>query len=144
MGSGTVLVESARLGRNACGYDVNPPAYLLSRVYELCNVPADERCSLLDSAESTIAEHRPWIFNLSLFEEKKAFKKSLLNLSPITVNRIKIILDAFWVLLDNVEKVDDNTFLRKWNYLRNTISKLPFSESLVLLCLVTHVLCLVK
>ncbi len=38
MGSGTVLVESARLGLAAHGYEVNPAAYLLARVCEFCSL----------------------------------------------------------------------------------------------------------
>src|SRR5258706_6216575 len=51
MGSGTVLVESALLGFPAHGYEVNPAAYLLARIYELCNLAVQERLEVLDKAE---------------------------------------------------------------------------------------------
>jgi hypothetical protein len=67
MGSGTVLVESARLGLPAHGYEVNPAAYLLARVYELCNAPVDERRALLNDAEAILTRTRPGAFELPLF-----------------------------------------------------------------------------
>jgi len=42
-GSGTVLVEAARLGREVCGVEVNPAAAALARIYELCPRSPAER-----------------------------------------------------------------------------------------------------
>jgi hypothetical protein len=62
MGSGTVLVEAARLGLPAHGCEVNPAAYLLGRVYELCNLTVHERRELLHNAEVILTRVRPAAF----------------------------------------------------------------------------------
>lgn len=67
MGSGTVLVESARLSFSSHGCEVNPAAYLLGRVYELCNLEPAERNGLLDKAEAILTRVRPSAFELPLF-----------------------------------------------------------------------------
>lgn len=54
VGSGTLLVEAARLGKGAWGNDINPAAAILSRVYCLVNVPAEERETALASLESRL------------------------------------------------------------------------------------------
>ncbi len=47
VGSGTSLVEAARLDLPACGGDLNPAAVALARVYRLVNLDATERAALL-------------------------------------------------------------------------------------------------
>lgn len=42
-GSGTVLYESARLGRSAIGMELNPSAYFMSKFYENCNLTEETR-----------------------------------------------------------------------------------------------------
>jgi len=54
VGSGTSLVEAARLGKGAWGNDINPAAAILSRVYRLVNVAPDEREKALASLENRL------------------------------------------------------------------------------------------
>ena len=39
-GSGTVLLECARRGLDAHGFEINPAAYTMSRFYGICALPA--------------------------------------------------------------------------------------------------------
>lgn len=50
-GSGTTLIEAARLGRSSIGSEINPAAYLLSRVYELVTLSPRERLVLISELE---------------------------------------------------------------------------------------------
>ena len=54
VGSGTSLVEAARLGKAAWGSDINPAAVILARVYHLVNVSLDDREAALDSLEERL------------------------------------------------------------------------------------------
>ena len=38
LGSGTVLLEAGRMGRMACGSELNPAAVILARTYEFINI----------------------------------------------------------------------------------------------------------
>ena len=54
LGSGTSLVEAARLGKSACGSDINPAAAILARVYSLINTGVADREAALDSLQSRV------------------------------------------------------------------------------------------
>src|SRR4051812_37280613 len=51
LGSGTVLVESARLGKAAFGTEINPAAFALAQTYRLINLDTDKRRKVLDLTE---------------------------------------------------------------------------------------------
>ena len=54
VGSGTSLVEAARLGKAAFGSDINPAAAVLARVYCLIDVDVAEREGALESLEKRL------------------------------------------------------------------------------------------
>ncbi len=132
MGSGTVLVESARLGLAAHGYEVNPAAYLLARVYEFCSLSASERRALLDAAESVLRQVRPSAFELPLFRSepsRDSIPRTLTSWISDTVDpRVRSLLEAFVVLLDDENSADDDSYARKWASLRAVVAELPHSD----------------
>lgn len=132
MGSGTVLVEAARLGLSAYGCEVNPAAYLLARVYEFCSLPAPERRELLDASESVLRHVRPSAFELPLFRSELSrdpTPRALASWIPDAVDpRVRTLLEAFVVLLDDENSVDDNSYARKWTAVRNIVAGLPHSN----------------
>ena len=54
VGSGTSLVEAARLGLAACGGELNPAAVLLARVYQMINLGEGGRAAALDGLRNRI------------------------------------------------------------------------------------------
>jgi hypothetical protein len=132
MGSGTVLVESARLGCPAYGLEVNPAAYLLGRVYELCNTSAPERRALLDEAEAILMRMRPATFDLPLFPsmggEAVPLSDCLEWVTEITDQRVRILLEALVVLLDG--DVDSSQlWMSKWAVVRDIVLGLPYTAN---------------
>jgi hypothetical protein len=132
MGSGTVLVESARLGLPAHGYEVNPAAYLLARVYELCCLTAAARRELLDKAETVLTGARPAAFELPLFPTGPTE-------APLPGNdsdwvratpdpRVRMLLEALVVLLDE-DSAPDESYASKWSAIREIVAGLPFSST---------------
>ncbi|KQT71998.1 DNA methyltransferase [Microbacterium sp. Leaf436] len=79
-GSGTTLIEASRLGRSSLGSEINPAAYLLSRVYELIGMDRLERQRLmfalkretvaLEEAEAAFDRVADWARHASSFEEQ--------------------------------------------------------------------------
>lgn len=132
MGSGTVLVEAARLGLTAHGYEVNPAAYLLARVYELCLLTPAERRRLLDGAETVLAHTRPAAFELPLFRTRATplhYSESgsdLVRASPDP--QIQMLLDAL-VVLANEDSAPDHSYASKWSLIREIVTHLPFSAT---------------
>jgi len=134
MGSGTVLVESARLGFSSHGCEVNPAAYLLGRVYELCNLEPAERHDLLDSAEAILARVRPSAFELPLFRNT-ADSGSLPSSAFAWVKtapdpRVQMLLEAVVVLADG-DAASDDAYANKWSSIRRIVANLPFTKSQV-------------
>lgn len=134
MGSGTVLVEAARLGLEAYGYEVNPAAYLLGRVYELCILTQTERRALLDSAESVLTRARPSAFELPLFRLEPTGAPFASNHSkwiPGSLDpRARVLLEALVVLLDDDLAADDSC-VNKWATIRTVVAGLPHSTCAV-------------
>jgi len=58
-GSGTVLYECGRLGLRAAGCEVNPAAFILSRVYELINVRAHKRLAAMRHIDELVQKVLP-------------------------------------------------------------------------------------
>ncbi|HQQ00383.1 MAG TPA: DNA methyltransferase [bacterium] len=134
MGSGTVLVEAARLGLAAHGYEVNPAAYLLARIYELCTLSQSERHSLLDSAKSVLDRAWPSVFELPLFRLDSTD-------IPLTGRRsawipdavdpaVRMLLEAFVVLLDD-KTTSHDSYAGKWAAIRAVVDELPNSSRAV-------------
>ena len=134
MGSGTVLVESARLDFPSHGCEVNPAAYLLARVYELCNLEPLERHDLLDKAETILTRVRPSAFELPLFRSavgpgslpSGAF--SWVKTAPDP--RVQMLLEAVVVLADG-DAASDDVYADKWSDIRTIVANLPFTASQV-------------
>ena len=53
-GSGTTLLEAARLEHCAYSSDLNPAAVVLARVYEMINLPTNERTRIVELLEGRI------------------------------------------------------------------------------------------
>ncbi len=130
MGSGTVLVEAARLGLAAYGYEVNPAAYLLGRVYELCGLAQAERRALLDNAECVLTRALPSAFELPLFcSEPPSVAPVGGNLTwiPNTLDpHVRMLLEVLVVLVDDASPNDD-AYAPKWAMIRKVVANLPHS-----------------
>lgn len=132
MGSGTVLVESARLGFTSHGCEVNPAAYLLGRVYELCNLETTERRVLLDNAETILTRVRPTAFELPLFRVASCPdsipSSALAWVKTVPDARVQMLLEAVVVLADG-DSTSDDVYDSKWSSIRRIVSNLPFTTA---------------
>jgi len=130
MGSGTVLVESARLGLPVQGYEVNPAAYLLARVYELYESPLPKRREALNKAEAILTQARPGAFELPLFRTGVTAPVPAADsagwVRSTTDPVVKTLLEALVVLLD--ENADhDDSYVHAWTTIREVVLSLPHS-----------------
>lgn len=132
MGSGTVLVESARLGFPVHGREVNPAAYLLGRVYELCNLDVVERRELLYEAETFLAHARPAAFELPLFHAEAGMTSPSGRHSDwmraIPDPRVRMLLEALVVLADG-DAAHDGAHAGKWSTIKEIVTRLPFTTT---------------
>ncbi|MCT7970201.1 methyltransferase [Laspinema sp. D1] len=103
-GSGTVLYECGYLGLEAVGFELNPAAWILSRIYEFINLTLGDRNQVITSVSGKLQQQFP---QPELFQplecdrlEVTAFRTCLLpiywDLTPLE----QAILDALVILLD--------------------------------------------
>ena len=131
VGSGTSLVEAVQLGKSAIGSDVNPAAVILSRVYELANVPQYDREALLRALGDRLSQA------ISLFDtprsqeddnrtEKESILLDLWRDSALGTERT--LLEALIVLCDFYSPgLNSNRIYKSWNRLIEIIQLLPQS-----------------
>jgi len=79
-GSGTVLLESARLGIVVTGFEVNPAAYAMSRFISLASLKRKEREELIFSLSNRIEALLGPYHGLTLFSLKPDFREKNINL----------------------------------------------------------------
>ncbi len=137
VGSGTSLVEAARLGLAASGADLNPAALALARVYELVNLERQDRALVLGEMEGTLAEgigppHGP------LFSPASEAKSCRANIEATLVEMwrdarykpMEILAAALVVLCDFHQKhLDADKVHATWLRLARIVRTLPESPS---------------
>lgn len=137
MGSGTVLVESARLGLPAYGYEVNPAAYILARVYEVSELSMRTRREVLNTAEALLAQARPSAFEMPLFcatDTSSRVPSSFSDCLRSTTNPyVRALVEALVVLLDGRVNQDAG-ILHYWAFIREVVMNLPRSRSPIRAC----------
>lgn len=115
VGSGTVAVEAARLGRRAVGFEINPAAALMAKVYELCNVAPKPRLALLDRVETRLDQGSPgarWPAQPPVYSAVPADER--------------VLLDALVIMAQVDGPAADATRVRAtWRRLRSTVTSLP-------------------
>jgi len=130
MGSGTVLVEAARLGMSAVGCDVNPAACAMARLYQFVNVATAERTRILDQAARQLHllnDHA----DLPLFAEvsrnsRPPLSHRLQELARGTEPLHSTIAEALAVTANlGAAKAEAKDIRRAWSALCATVEHLP-------------------
>ena len=140
-GSGTVIYEAACFGLPACGCELNPAAWILTRTYQLINLPSAKREKLIISITEKLEKYfpQPQIFETFEMDEISytKFQNFLNDLYKETDYFENIILDAFVILLDLGNNKLTTRHVHKTFYkLCQAIKNLPESEAPIasLLC----------
>lgn len=97
-GSGTVLLECARRGLDAHGFEINPAAYTMSKFYGLCALPRPARLELLDCFERQLFLYVQPVSALPLFGDGATFREQHHNL-------IALVRDLFPTLERGWDKI---------------------------------------
>ena len=135
VGSGTSLVEAARLGLPACGGDLNPAAVALARVYRLVNLDAAERAALLDGLRERLFEalglpRGPLFFGEARWPaDCSALESALVELwRESSPGPAQTLTAALVVLCDfHREHLDAETIHKTWLRLERIVRTLPES-----------------
>ncbi len=139
VGSGTSLVEAARLGKGAWGNDINPAAAILSRVYRLVNVAPDEREKALASLENRLTgivepPDGPLFSGLGAVGSGQASRETtLVKVWMDSDTEVSKILAAALIVLCDFYRNDlsADKVLKNWERLAETVRSLPESSESV-------------
>jgi DNA modification methylase len=119
-GSGTSLLEAASLGLPACGFEINPAAWLLTRVYTLCNLSDHERESAIRTVKLSL--DGLWMLHQSQIEQELRSLATCEGPTGIVAGALIILMDLFQ------NKVSQIHCERTLDKLSQTIRELPFSN----------------
>ena len=134
-GSGTSLVEAARLDLPACGGDINPAAVALARVYRFVNLDAAGRAALLDELRERLFEAIGLPYG-PLFRDETRWpaERSALEAALVALWResppgpAQSLMAALVVLCDFYrEHLDAETIHKTWLRLERIVRALPES-----------------
>lgn len=129
VGSGTVLLESARAGFSATGVEINPAAVLLARIYELCNLPIFERKAMLGTLDDRVG---PLLEPESLFAvgpgDPDRLRDELVSLWKDSSGPEEIFIAALVVLSDFGSPGLSEKSWKVFQRLRTLVRQLPVAE----------------
>jgi DNA modification methylase len=138
VGSGTVLQESARLGLQADGFEINPSAYAMSRFFSFCNLTQEQRSDLSHSLEIKLLAELNKLNGARIYIDDLDYRKAYKNLLTFATNfasllhskeeRILFLNMLFYSEKDKKLTVQDS-LLKSFYQLNNSFKNLPYSNA---------------
>jgi hypothetical protein len=119
-GSGTCLLEAGSLGLSAYAFEINPAAWLLTRVYTLCNLSGRDRETALRTVN--IGLYQLWRLSQEEIERGVQDLAAREGAAGIVAGALIILMDLFQnkITRDHCEKT--------LHRLAETVRELPFSD----------------
>ena len=132
VGSGTSLVEAARLELASCGSDLNPAAVALARVYQLINLDTSARMDAIHSLRERLygiigLPYGPLFCDNSALTGRKALEAALVRLwRESAAGPAKDLAAALVVLCDFFQnRLDTEIVHKNWQRLERVARHLP-------------------
>lgn len=131
-GSGTVLYEAARMQLPAFGFEINPAAWVFSKLYEFANAPRSLRDQVIEELRDEIKEEFPLILFSQAELGQEELEERVIRIGRSVGDQAKVLCNALVVLLD-VFKHDITSDLvqSKFWALAELVRSLPYSEGLI-------------
>ena len=130
VGSGTVLLEAARVGLPAYGFEINPSAWSFSKVYELSNLPPSFREEFVAELHGRIVDEFPIVI---FAEPELAFgevEERIVRVGSSISNEARILCSALVVLLDlHNNDITSDMIRNRFQSLAKLVRDLPYSTA---------------
>lgn len=139
-GSGTVLHEAVKFGCNACGFEINPSAYFMSKFYEYSLLPMERRDALINEFQEVLGSVIDRIDKTAkVYVKDSDYKRAYCNLLEFAKACNALIPTHLYPFVMNViflSEKDKKMFLydsliKNINKLKDQLYKLPFSSGWV-------------
>jgi len=128
-GSGTVLHEAVLLSLSAYAFEINPAAWIFSKVYELANVGSAERKRAIEELREGIESKFPIVLFSEQTLSPRDVERRVLEISGPLSDRAKTLLNALVILLD-VGRNPLRSYLvhSTFSDLARLVDRLPYSD----------------
>ena len=131
-GSGTVLHEAARMGLTAYGFELNPSAWIFSKLYEFANVPLYLREEVISELRVRIEDEFPIVLFTEEALSLQETEARIIRVGETISDQAKTLCNALVVLLDAFNNRISCDFVQsKFMALANLVRWLPYSEKLI-------------
>ncbi len=128
-GSGTVLYEAATMGLTAYGFEINPSAWIFSKVYEFANMPHAAREVALAELHNKLKDEFPVLIFSDDHLPVEVVKQKIMNIEESLSDNAKILCNALIVTLDIYNNQITGDFVQsKFHALTELVRRLPYSE----------------
>jgi len=136
-GSGTVLLESAKLNLQATGFEINPAAYAMSKFFTFCNIPFPDRIEFANKFELKLNSHLLYLNGQRVYSENIDYRVAYSNLLQFAKTVTKQLTEKnerifFLNILFQSEKDKSLTvresIFKSFSYIKNLFLNLPFSD----------------
>jgi hypothetical protein len=132
LGSGTTLLESGELNRQAYGTEINFAAVSLSRIYELINIDFTERILLVNEFENILIKYGILYSDIFCNENKSMVSNIERLVKEYSNSKYKILLDCYIVLIDFYKNNFTAKWLEtKWFKIKELVKSLPVSAKTI-------------
>lgn len=128
-GSGTVLYEASMKSLQAFGYEINPSAWIFSKLYEFANVSVEERENAIRDLRHAIDQQFPIVIFNNGTLSTDTIEEKVIHIGKSIGERAKIICNALVVMIDIFRNQLTNNFIQsKFASLVDLIRSLPYSD----------------
>jgi hypothetical protein len=131
-GSGTVLHEAALLHFEAHAFEVNPAAWIFSKIYEFANIRKGDRQRPIVELRKQLEKYFPIV----LFSDKELSLEDVqgrvIDMGRTLSDQTKILFNTLVILLDLVNNPVTSDFIHgKFAGLARLVDGLPYSDKLI-------------
>jgi len=127
-GSGTVMLEAARMSLAASAFEINPSAWSFSKLYEFANLPCDTREIPIAGLRNRIQAEFPIVIFSHQGLPTDEVERRLIRLHGSTGDKEDVLYNAWVVLLDLYRNHISSDLVRsKFTHLCELVRRLPYS-----------------
>jgi SAM-dependent methyltransferase len=125
VGSGTVLHEAAKLGKEVFGVEINPAAFKMAQTYRLMGLPTTERMRLLGQVDERVLNLLPEapLFSDGTTKQDVDEENVLTALSGTRDEWERLVTEALVILMDFHNGCTAAKLSKTWRRLRATVEE---------------------
>ena len=112
----------------AYGFEINPSAWIFSKIYEFINIPYETRKTILRDLRNELENEFPILIFSDPSISRHVIEEKVIRIGSSISNKAKILCNALVVLLDiHNHQLTNDLVLSKFGTLAKLVQSLPYS-----------------